>query len=69
MVSRGGSEQVVEMVGVMDGLNRHRFRDDASRLAEWKSVSRVMDRTHAGPVPVPVNEVPPQAGSDVRPAA
>ncbi len=59
------SERVVELVGVMDGLNRYRFRNDRERLAEWESVSQVIDRTH-GAVKEPE---PPVPGNDLRPAA
>jgi len=59
------SERVVEQVGVMDGLNRYRFRDDRERLAEWGSVSQVVDRRREA---VKEKE-PPVPGSDVRPAA
>jgi hypothetical protein len=59
------SARVVELVGVMDGLNRYRFRNDRERLAEWENVSQVIDRAHvAGKEPAP-----PVPGSDVRPAA
>ena len=29
------------LVGMLDGLNRYRFRNDAELMAEWESVSRV----------------------------
>lgn len=35
------SNEAVELVGMVDGLNRYRFRNDTEVLAAWDSVSKV----------------------------
>ena len=64
--SRPWRDEVVQIVQVMDGLNRYHFMGDSELLAAWESASNV-------PVPVrtpksPDSEGPP-AGGEVRPAA
>jgi hypothetical protein len=58
-------DEVVDIVQVMDGLNRFRFADDAAVLAEWDTVSNVI-----GPARPAEDEpeTPPQSGEE-RPAA
>ncbi len=34
-------QELVQVVNVMDGLNRFRFADDAEKLAAWVSASNV----------------------------
>jgi hypothetical protein len=60
------ADEIVQIVHVMDGLNRYRFQGDPALLAEWESASNVV----AAPKPParPAPEGPP-AGGDVRPAA
>jgi hypothetical protein len=62
--------EVVQVVTVMGGLNRHVFARDGELLAAWLSASNVVatprppEKEEAGP------EVkPPATGGDVRPAA
>jgi len=58
-------DEVVDIVQVMDGLNRFRFADDAAVLAEWDTVSNVIGPARpADDEP----ETPPQGGEE-RPAA
>lgn len=59
------ADQVVDIVGVMDALNRFRFADDAAVLAEWDTVSNVMTPVHTTDKPA----VPPTSGGEVKPAA
>jgi hypothetical protein len=62
------ADEVVQVVRVMDGLNRFRFASDAERLAAWESASSVV----AAPRPAAVKPVPegsPPEGGEVRPAA
>jgi hypothetical protein len=66
------ADEVVQVVKVMDGLNRFRFAKDAESLAAWASASNVLatPRPPAGPEPVPgTPEGPAPAGGEVRPAA
>lgn len=61
-------DEVVEIVLVMEALNRTRFADDAATLAEWETVSNIIGPAHpAGDKPTPPGE--PPAGGEVRPAA
>ena len=46
------ADEIVQIVRVMDGLNRYRFLHDAERLAAWESASNI-----AGP---PKPDVPPK---------
>ena len=54
------SGEVVQIVGVMDGLNRTRFRKDGERLSAWGSVSSVV----ATPQPTPAK--PEENGGDLH---
>jgi hypothetical protein len=61
-------DEVVDIVQVMDALNRFRFADDAAILAEWETVSNIIGPAHpAGDKPTTPGE--PPAGGEVRPAA
>lgn len=56
-------QEVVQVVSVMDGLNRFRFANDAERLAAWESASNVITPNRGdGEVQAPVVE-------QIRPAA
>jgi hypothetical protein len=55
-------DEVVDIVGVMDALNRFRFADDRAALAEWDTVSNVI-------TPTPAPSQPPTSGGEVKPAA
>jgi hypothetical protein len=59
---------VVDIVLVMDALNRFRFADDSAILAEWETVSNIVGppRSTAGKTTPPVE---PPTGGEVRPAA
>ena len=61
------TDEVVQIVKVMDALNRFRFADDAEVLAEWGSDSNTFGPPHpAGDKPAPAT---PPPGSEERPAA
>jgi hypothetical protein len=68
-------EEILNLVRVMDGLNRSRFAEQGEVLAEWDSASNVFGPVHtngeeAGPAgPVPSQEVPPPSGGEAHPAA
>lgn len=67
------ADEVVQVVKVMDGLNRYRFEKDPERLAAWESASNVVatPRPEVKPVPAPTPapEGIPPAGGEIRPAA
>ena len=59
------ADEVIQIVRVMDGLNRVRFADDEELLPAWEKASAV----YADPVkPVEEEQAPPEGG-EVRPAA
>ena len=66
------ADEVVQVVKLLDGLNRFRFAKDAESLAAWGSASNVLATPHPAAVvkPVPQGpEGPAPAGGEVRPAA
>jgi len=62
---RAVADEVVQVVRVMDGLNRYRFMSDAELLAAWESASNVLAAPRSGK---PAPEPPPPSG-EIRPAA
>ncbi len=60
------SEEIVELVKGMDGLNRFRFAADPQLLTAWESASNVVTVTSSRPAAD--DEVPPEE-SEVKPAA
>lgn len=56
------ADEVVQIVRVMDGLNRYRFMNDAERLAAWESASNVLATPRNG-------TSKPAPGGEIRPAA
>ena len=66
---RAVADEVVQIVYVMDGLNRYRFMKDAELLAAWESASNVFGPVRSnGEKPTSPEEVPP-AGGESRTAA
>jgi hypothetical protein len=61
-------DEVVQVVKVMGGLNRHVFARDGELLAAWTSASNVVATPRPSDVKA-VPEVKPPTSSDVRPAA
>jgi hypothetical protein len=62
--------EVLNLVGMLDGLHRYRFRNDAELMAEWDSVSHVRPFRPKGEEPVAESgDVPPVSGGEVAPAA
>ena len=59
-------DEVVEIVEVMDALNRFRFAEDAAILAEWETVSNIIGPTRAAKEE-PAPPTPP-TGGEVKPA-
>jgi hypothetical protein len=68
-------EEILNLVRVMDALNRSRFAEQGEILAEWESASNVFGPVHtsgeeAGPPgPVTSQEVTPPPGGEAHPAA
>lgn len=66
------ADEIVQVVSVMDGLNRLRFARDSELLSAWESASNVVGPFRAqpaeGPVPAPTPGTPP-TGGEIRPAA
>jgi hypothetical protein len=61
-------EQIMNLVNLMDGLNRDRFAEVPEVLAEWASASNVFGPVHAaGNKPATPGTTP--AGGEARPAA
>jgi hypothetical protein len=60
------ADEVVQVVKVMDGLNRFRFANDPEALAAWESSSNAV-----GPMRQTVGKSAPQdqAGGEIKPAA
>jgi hypothetical protein len=62
------ADEVVQVVKVMDGLNRFRFATDPESLAAWESSSNAfgpLRPTGAKPTP----QEPPPSGGEIKPAA
>lgn len=64
------SDEVMQIVGMLDGLNRYRFSGNAELKAAWESARKVVSGPRAAEsvVPTPI-EAPKVTGGDVRPAA
>ena len=66
----GVSGEVTALVGILDGLNRHRFRNDSELEAAWESVSRVRPFHRNGEEPATASgDVVPPVGGEMAPAA
>jgi hypothetical protein len=62
------ADEIVQVVRVMDGLNRYRFVDDRELLAAWETASNVLATPKTG-TPKPGSGDTPPTGGEVRPAA
>ena len=62
------ADEVVQIINVMDGLNRYRFMKDRELLSAWESASSVLAAPKSA-APKPGPETPGAAGGEVRPAA
>ncbi|MEO7987868.1 MAG: hypothetical protein ABI766_15185, partial [Gemmatimonadales bacterium] len=60
---KAASDEVVRLVGMLDGLNRYRFDREPQLLAAWESARHVVAGTVAD---VPVEGLAP---GEVKPAA
>ena len=57
------SDEVMRLVGMLDGINRYRFERDPQLLVAWKTAKHVVSGPQVEPTPVP-----PAAGEE-KPAA
>ena len=55
-------DEIVQLVQVMDTLNRSRFAGAVAILAEWESASNVFGPVHPAEKPVTPGETPPLGG-------
>jgi hypothetical protein len=62
------ANEVVQVVNVMDGLNRFRFGKDGELLAAWENVSNVLAPPRSAPAK-PASDGGTSASGEVRPAA
>jgi hypothetical protein len=62
------ADEIVQVVNVMDGLNRFRFTHEPELLAAWESASNVFATPRSADTE-PESGVTPPAGSKVQPAA
>jgi hypothetical protein len=64
------SDEIMELVDVIDGINRYRFKDQPELLAAWKSARHVVTGPQAAKDEVPGSSGPAPAGpGEVKPAA
>ena len=61
------ADEILQVVRVMDGLNRLRFSNDPELLAAWESASNVVATPKNG-TPKPAPGDPPPTGGEIRPA-
>lgn len=61
------SDEVVQIVRLLDGYNRHRFAGDPNLLAGWQAASNVIGPPHPADKPVP--PAGPASGTQNQPAA
>jgi len=65
------SDEVMRLVGMLDGINRYRFGRDPQLLVAWKTAKHVVSgpqaETPAGPAPGSTPDQPPTG--EVKPAA
>jgi hypothetical protein len=70
-----GSEELLQLVDMMDGINRYRFRNDPELLTAWNAAKHVVSGPVAKeePLATPSAPVEPSGGGgpagDVKPAA
>ena len=64
------SAEIMNLVRILDGLNRYRFRDDSELLAAWSNASRLPVRVRSPEAePAEGGAVTPPAGGGLAPAA
>jgi hypothetical protein len=63
------ADEVVEIVGILDALNRLRFEHDAELLAAWGSASNVIAASRGSSAGEAASERDRAAGGEIKPAA
>jgi hypothetical protein len=68
---RAVSEELVQLVGMMDGLNRYRFQKEPQLLVAWEAARHIMSGPQAAKEEVAVTApvTPPAPAGEVKPAA
>ena len=62
------ADEIVQIVRVMNGINRLRFANNGELLASWEAASDIFPTPRTSDTKTPP-EVPPSTGGEVRPAA
>ena len=62
------SDELLQIVRMMDGLNRVRFASDSESLAAWESASNTLGPARSSK-PAPPPSQPPTSGGEIKPAA
>ena len=62
------SDELVQIVRMMDGLNRVRFASDSESAAAWESASNTLGPARSSK-PAPLRPEPPTSGGEIKPAA
>ena len=63
-------DELVQIVRMMDGLNRVRFAEDSESGAAWESASNTLGPARSSGIkPTPGPSEPPASGGEVKPAA
>jgi hypothetical protein len=64
------SDELVQIVRMMDGLNRVRFANEPQSAAAWESASNTLGPARSSkPAPAPAPTEPPSSGGEIKPAA
>jgi len=70
---RTGSDELVQLVDLMDGLNRYRFRNEPQLLVAWEAAKHVVtgpeSKTEAPETPAPAQPGTTGVAGEVKPAA
>jgi hypothetical protein len=64
---RTASDEVLQLVAMMDGINRYRFQKEPQLLVAWEAARHVVSGPQAAKEEVPVT--PPAQAGEVKPAA
>ena len=62
-------DELVQIVRMMDGLNRVRFASDSESVAAWESASNTLGPARSSGIKPPGPTEPPTSGGEVKPAA
>jgi hypothetical protein len=63
------SDEVMRLVGMLDGINRYRFERDPQLLVAWRTAKHVVSGPQVDSVAVPAPGHPQPGSGEVQPAA